>query len=157
MPKTLIVFYSRTGTTKKVATNLAQSLNADMEEIMSVKNRQGAWGYLFSGKEAARRLTTEIAPLTKNPADYDLVIIGTPIWSFNMSSLVRTYLENNKSQIKQAAFFCTMGGSGDTRAFAEMEQIINQKPKAVIALKTRDVVAGQYSERLEGFIKVVGS
>ena len=114
--KILIAYYSRTGTTKKVAEVLGIKLNADIEEIKDTVDRVGAKGYLLSGRDATLRRMTTIEPMQKNPADYDLVIIGTPIWSWNLSVPVRTYLEQHKTEFKNIALFCGMGGSGDKRA-----------------------------------------
>ena len=41
MKKTLVLYYSRTGTTKKLATFIGDVLGADVEEIIDTKNRSG--------------------------------------------------------------------------------------------------------------------
>ena len=153
--KTLLVYYSRTGTTKKIAEVIMEQLKCDLEIVQDVKSRAGALGYLRSGKEAATRSLTEIKPNSKNPSDYDLVIIGTPIWSWNMSSPIRTYLTNNKGSFKNTAFFCTMGGSGDERAFKEMAEISGKEATAALALKTVEVVKNEYLAKVEEFIRKI--
>ena len=50
--KVLVVYYSRTGNTKFVAEAIAQSLEADIEEIKDKKNRMGVFGFLRCGYEA---------------------------------------------------------------------------------------------------------
>ena len=50
--KTLVVFYSRTGTTKKVGENIAKILKCDSEEIFDTKDRMGVVGYMQAGKDA---------------------------------------------------------------------------------------------------------
>ena len=152
--KTLVVFYSRTGTTKKVAEAIAQKTGADLEEIKDTANRSGAMGYVRSGRDAMRKKLTKLEPLLKNPADYDLVVIGTPIWGWNVSAPVRTYLTEQKEKFlpeadKKVAFFCTMGGSGDKNAFSEMEKIIGKEPVATLALTTKEVVKNDYSQAIE--------
>jgi len=152
--KTLVVFYSRTGTTKKVGEMIAQKLNADVEEIKDTVNRSGAKGYLISGRDSLKKGLTKLEPVKYNPASYDLVIIGTPIWAWSMSAPVRTYLTEQKDNLKNnSAFFCTMGGSGNEKAFSEMENIIGRKPKSTLALKTLEVVKNNFGEKLESFIK----
>jgi flavodoxin len=144
--KTLVIFYSRTGVTKKLADFLAQKLGAETEEIKDTINRAGITGYLLAGRDGMQRKLTKLETSKLNPADFDLVIIGTPIWSWNMSAPVRTYLEEHKDQFKQVAFFCTMGGSGDDTAFKEMGEIIGKKPLATLALKTKEVVSGSLAK-----------
>ena len=149
--KTLVVFYSRTGTTKKVAEKIARALKCDKEEIKDTVKRSGPVGYMRSGREAAARKLTELKKIKKDPAGYDLVVVGTPIWAWNVSSPVRTYLTKNKSRFKKVAFFCTMGGSGAERAFKEMERLVGKKPSRTLALTTNQVVRGDPSEQIKRF------
>lgn len=149
--KTLIVFYSRTNTNKKVAEALAQKLNGDIEEIKSVKNYSGIFGYLAAGREGLKKMTTNIEPTTKNPADYDLVIIGTPCWAGKMASPVRAYLIQQKDRIKQTAFFCVRGGSDAQPVFNELAGLCGQQPLATLALRTKEVATNNFEEQLNSF------
>ncbi|KKQ30010.1 MAG: Flavodoxin, FldA [Candidatus Shapirobacteria bacterium GW2011_GWF2_37_20] len=78
--KTLVVFYSRTGNTRRMGELIAQKLHADIDEIIDQKSRSGIIGWILSGRDAMKEYLTKIT-FTKNPADYDLVIVGTPIWA----------------------------------------------------------------------------
>lgn len=148
----LVVYYSRTNTTKKVGEAISSLLDFDKEQIMDVKSRKGALGYIRSGREATLKTLAEIKRPKKNIAEYDLIIIGTPIWSWNISSPIRTYITGNKDEFKKVAFFCTMGGSGAARAFNEMKKIIGKKAVAVLALKTKDVMNKSYMNKVNEFI-----
>jgi flavodoxin len=155
--KTLIVYYSRTGVTKKVAEILKARLanlthNCDLEEITDTKNRQGPIGYMLSGREAMKKITPVIKPLTKNVADYDLVIVGTPVWAFTMSSPIRTFLTEQKDKFKKVAFFVTMGGSGQEKTFQNMAEIINQQPLATLDLKTVEVMKENIDEKINEYV-----
>lgn len=152
MKKILVAFYSRTGTTKKAAEQIAKLLRADIEEIIDTRNRKGIWGWLTAGRDAARKRLTELKKIKKNPANYELVVVGTPIWSFTVSAPTRTYLTQNK--FKRLAFFCTMGGSGAERAFSEMEAV-SKKPVAVLALRQRDVDSGSAVQKIRDFAKLL--
>jgi flavodoxin len=151
--KTLIIYYSRTGVTKKVAEILKQKLNCDIEEIISVKDRKGPIGYMLSGREAMKGMLAKIKPITKNPAEYDLIIVGTPVWAFTLSSPIRTFLTEQKDKLKKVAFLVTMGGSGQEKTFKHMAEIIGQQPIATLDLKTVDVVKGDIEEKINEFIK----
>jgi flavodoxin len=151
--KTLIAYYSRTGTTKKIGDAIAEKLGAETEEILDTVNRMGVKGYLVSGRDAMKKRMTKLESLRFNPAGYELVIIGTPIWGWNMSVPIRTYITENKEKFRKVAFFCTMGGSGDEKAFLEMEKIIGRKPLGILALKTVEVAKNEYGEKLEKFLE----
>jgi flavodoxin len=152
MKKTLVVFYSRTGTTKKLAQTLVQKLGADIEEITTPKDRKGLWGYLVCGREAMKRISAEINQTQKDPKIYDLVIVGTPMWAMNFSSPARAYISRNKEDLKELAFFCTRGGEKIGKIFEEMENAANKKPTAVLALRTKEVVSGNFDQKLNEFI-----
>ena len=115
--KTLVAYYSRSGRTRKVAETLARLLQADLEEIIDCKDRSGFLGYLTAGRDASLNRLTKLKSLTKDPSSYDLVVVGTPIWAWNVSPPVRTYLTENKDKIRKVAFYCTMGGSSEGKAF----------------------------------------
>jgi len=154
--KTLIIYYSRTGTTGKLADFITKKINAATEEIKDTVNRAGIIGYLLAGRDSTLRRLTRLETLKNNPADFDLVIIGTPIWAWNMSAPIRTYLEENKIRFKQVAFFCTMGGSGDERTFGEMGEITGKKPMATLSLKTKEVVTGDLNKADKFCAEIMG-
>ena len=107
--KALVVYYSRTGNTRLVAETIAEGLNADIEEIEDKKDRTGAFGYLRSGYEAIFKKLTEIQPNNKKTEEYDLVIVGSPVWVGRLSSPARTYMTLHGHKIKNTTFFITCG------------------------------------------------
>ncbi|MFA4941814.1 MAG: hypothetical protein WC582_04470 [Patescibacteria group bacterium] len=150
MKKILISYFSRTGTTKKVGEIISAKLNCEIEEIFTVKNVSGVLGYLTCGREAGAKKPANIKPTVKNPADYDLVIIGTPIWAWNLSSPVRAYLMNNVDKFKNIACFCTMGGDGAEKAFREIENITGLKSLAGLVILTKEVK--NCEEKIDKFV-----
>jgi flavodoxin len=108
--KSLVVYYSRTGNARFVAETIAAEIGADVEEVVDLKKRSGPIGYLSGGSEARRGKETEIAPTKKSPADYDLVIVGTPVWASRPSPAILTYLKKNDLSGKRVAVFFTQGG-----------------------------------------------
>lgn len=78
--RTLVVYYSRTGNTRAMAEMISASLGSEIEELIDETNRDGILGYIKAGMDASRKKTTPIAEPKHNPADFDLVIVGTPVW-----------------------------------------------------------------------------
>jgi len=148
--KALVVYYSRTGTTKKIAEVISKELKCDIEEIYDLKNRKGILGCIKAGRDAILKKLTEIKDIKNDSKLYDLVIIGTPIWSWNMSSAIRTYLNVNKTNFKNVAFFCTMGGSKG-KTFEHMEELCKKTPKALLELTTKEV-KGNYLFKVKEFV-----
>jgi len=151
--KILIVFFSRTGHTRKVAEKLQSEFRCDLEELHDEKKRTGFWGYFFSGRDAMQKRAAKLAAMKYNPADYELVILGTPIWAFDVCTPIRTYLSEHKKVLKKAAFFCTMGGSGDQRAFSSMKKLCEQEPIASLSVLQKEVEQDLYQEKLANFAK----
>jgi flavodoxin len=153
--KALVAFYTRTGTTRLAAEAIARGLDGEVEEVVDTKDRSGATGYFIAGKDAWRKNLTTLQPITQDPAGYPIVVIGTPVWAFTMAPAVRTYLTENKEKLSKVAFFCTMGGSGDKGAFAAMEELSGRKPIAVLALKEKDIKAGQCADAVKAFVEAI--
>ena len=103
--KALVVYYTRTGNTKFVAETIAAELGADIEEIMDLKKRQGTLGWLSAGRDAMGAKETGIAQTKRTPTDYDLIIIGQPVWAGNPTPAIRTYLNKNDLSGKKVALF----------------------------------------------------
>ena len=103
--KILVVFYSRSGNTGRVAEEIRDNLECDIEEIIDTKNRSGILGYLRSGRDAGNRKLTVLKDIINDPSQYDLLIIGTPLWGGHVSTPVRTYIHENQANFKDVAFF----------------------------------------------------
>lgn len=151
--KTLVTYYTRDGHTRAVAQEVAQALGADIEEIVDKTSRKGIIGWLLGGRDATKKRDTEIAPLRCDPAQYDLVAVGTPIWAWNMAPAVRSYLTKQKSRIKGAAFFCTQGGSGGEKTFGYMEELSGLKPKATLELNAKELAGPEKERKIAEFVK----
>jgi flavodoxin len=147
--KILVVYYSRTGSTKKIGLEIARLLKADIEQIEDVKSRLGLIGWLKSGREAQKKILAEIKSVKKDPKKYDLTVVGTPIWASNMSSPIRTYLTNNK--FKKIAFFCACGGKPGN-AFEEMS-MLSGKPVATLAITSKEIAQNAYPAKVKEFVK----
>lgn len=150
--KCLVVFYSRTGNTKKVAEKIAEILKCDLEEIIDIKNRNGFVGFLRSGFEAALKKLTVIAKTRYDPSEYDVVIIGTPVWAGTISVPVRTYMVMNRDKFKKVAFFCTLMRKSAPRVFEEMKEVCRKEPISTFMVRASEIKSGVYIDRLKEFV-----
>ena len=155
--KTLVVYYSRTGRTKTVAETLAQQLQCDSEEIIDTKKRDGTLGFIISGRHAMKKKPAILKPIQKDPALYDLVLIGTPIWVKTISTPIRTYIEEQKNKFKAVGFFSTYGDTGAEAAFTEMQELCGKQPLGVFACNIQDVETGEFNNKINRFITVLHS
>lgn len=109
--RTLLVFYSRTGYTRRIASEISAACVCDVEELHDTVGRGGPLGYARSLLEAIARFDTLLAPAQHDPADYDLVVVGTPIWFWNLSSPVHTWARKHRGGLREVALFYTRGDS----------------------------------------------
>lgn len=151
--KKLVAFYSRTGTTKHVAHELAVALKADIEEIKDTRNRSGLFGWLRSGYEATKGKAAKIQSIEHNPSNYGLTVVGTPVWAGSLSSPSRAYLAQNARRFKRVAFFCVQGGKDPEKAFRQMQEACGKEPVATLALTRGDVVAGEHTAQIKHFAR----
>lgn len=147
----LVAYYSRTGHTRQVAEAIAKALQCDIEEILDTVNRAGPIGFLMAGRSAMSGGLTKLKPIRKDPASYDLVVIGTPVWAGHMSTPVRTYIAENKDKIKNAAFFVTEGSSGDEATLKEMEELSDKKAAATLVVMASDRTKGHVTDKVKAF------
>ncbi len=148
-----MVYYSRTGTTRKVAEVLARLLHADLEELVDTQDRMGLRGYFRSGREAFFKRKTVLRPPERNPADYALVVVGTPIWNISLSSPVRTYLDLMRAKLPAVAFFLTHERVGGRRVLAQMEQVAGKAPVASLPLTAQQVARGELLAKAQPFVE----
>ncbi len=110
--KSLVVYYSYSGNTRLIAETAAHALDADIEELQPVKplHASGA-GYVMWGlRQLIGQSKPPLKPLGHDIGAYDLIVIGTPVWSYTVAPPVRTFLESVDLTGKQTALFCCHGG-----------------------------------------------
>lgn len=158
MSRILVVCYSRTGHTKRVAQKLAAALHADLEIVEDEKtSRRGFVGYMLSALEGLRKQHAPIRPLVHDPAAYDMIVAGTPIWAGRLCAPMRTYLAGVAGKAGSAAFFCTMGGSGGARAFAQMAELTGRPPIATLEITEGELKSGAWSGKTDEFARKVAA
>ena len=163
MGKVLVAFYSSAGTTRKAGQAIAAALGADIEDIQEVEPRhldaRGPGGLrkvgriILAGGEAQMGRTRPILPSKYNPADYDLVVIGTPIWGSCLTGAARAYIERHKDQFKAVAFFRTgLNPKPSLRCFRQMERACGKAPKATANFDADKVNAGDSAAEVQEFV-----
>ena len=151
--KSLIAFYSRKGTTKKIAELIGKELDADIEELIDLKKRTGfIIGFLRCGFAATKEKLTDLKETEKDPSLYDLVILGTPIWNKRMTPTIRTYIHNNKGKFKKVAFFCTYKGRGSEELFNSMKELIEIEPISTLDITTKEIKKNLHLKKIQKFV-----
>ena len=127
MKKTLVAFFSASGTTKKIAEMIAEAANADLHEIapkvlytkddLNWMNKKSRSSIEMSDKS----IRPEIADSNVEVSSYDENILGFPIWWYVAPTIVNTFLEKYDLSGKKIVLFATSGGSGFGNTVSELQ------------------------------------
>ena len=156
--KAIIVYYSRTGSTKKVAEKLHEKLedegkiDIDIEPLVTKKYDAGVFGFLAAGFDAVMKTNAPVRKWKHDPSSHDIAIIGTPIWAGTCSDPVLKYLNISSGSLNKVAFFCTHTFSGGQQAFQDMERACKVSPVGTIEISEADIKYNRYSPELNDFI-----
>ncbi|MBV4417965.1 NAD(P)H-dependent oxidoreductase [Clostridium tyrobutyricum] len=112
MEKKLIVYYSYTNNTKKVAEKIQKATGLDICRIETVKPYTGDYNSVVDqGKqEVDSGHKPAIKPLSVNLEDYDTIILGIPVWWYTYAPAVATFLFEYDLSGKTIVPFVTNGG-----------------------------------------------
>lgn len=130
--KTLVVYYSLDGNTKFIAEAIASELGADILALRPKKEvPKNFLKFIWGGRQVMLAKKPELESLDKPAGDYDLIILGTPVWVGTFAPPIRSFLAQSGLKGKKLALFCTFGGNeGKTftelRAGLEGNEILSQ-------------------------------
>lgn len=153
--KILVVYYSRTENTAQIAQELANTLECDIEEIIDTKNRSGILGWIRSGRDGGSKSLTVINEPVNDPSQYDLIVIGTPVWAGHVSTPVRTYIHQNQANFNNVAFFCTAGSDNVSGTLMDMTELSGTSPVATLTVRAKEIKNRTYTDKIQEFVKSV--
>ena len=124
--KTLVLYYSQTGTTQAVAEELQRQLGADIECIEAVIPYDGDFQATIqrAGDERKNGEIPEIKPIQANLADYDVIFIGYPIWFGTYAMPIATLVKENNFAGKTIVPFCTFGSGGLSNSIEALKEAL---------------------------------
>lgn len=126
MGKILVAYFSVSGTTAKLAANLASAINADLHEIqpqilytredLDWTNRKSRSSVEMNDKS----FRPAIANRVENMDMYDTIFVAFPIWWFVAPTIINSFLEGYDFNGKTVIPLATSGGSGMGRTRREL-------------------------------------
>lgn len=125
--KTLVAYFSATGTTESVAKDLAKVTGATLYEIKPEVKYTAAD---LDWTDKTSRSSVEMQDLSSRPAfvkdlenadKYDVIFIGFPVWWYTAPTIINSFIEAYKFEGKTVVFFATSGGSNLDKANADFK------------------------------------
>lgn len=151
----LVIYYSRTGTTKRLARMISKRLNCDCEEIRSTDSYRGIFGYIKAGRQAVSSTLPSLCPLEHDPAAYEKVILGTPVHASRMAAPVRSFLTSNKDKLKNLALFITHQGSECGSTARSIEDLVGTKTVAQLCVRSSELDTEDLRAKIEDFVACI--
>ncbi|MDR0442842.1 MAG: flavodoxin [Treponema sp.] len=114
--KAAVVFYSYDGNSAFAAEQIGLLLKADLLQIQPVKERRALkfWKIIVGVGQVMFNKKPALKPYSFNSSDYDLIILGTPVWAGSPAPAIKSFLSQEKLSGKKLALFaCHAGGPGD--------------------------------------------
>jgi flavodoxin len=116
--KTLIVYYSYEGNSALIAELIKAAIpGADTLELKTEddKKREGLAKFIWGGRQVMTHAKPRLKPYTAAIDQYDLIILGTPVWAGSCSPAMASFLSETRISGKKLALFCChAGGKGKT-------------------------------------------
>lgn len=127
MNNNLVVYFSCSGETKKVAEKLKSVLNCDIFEIVPETlytdrdldwNDKNSRSTIEMGDESCRpRIRNRIDNIDK----YDTIYLGFPIWWYTAPKIINTFLDSYDFSNKKVILYCTSGGSSIDKTYNDLK------------------------------------
>lgn len=128
MSKVLVCYFSASGVTRKVARNIANSIEGDLFEIEPVDiytdedldwtNKESR-----SSREMANRsYRPELKNKVNNFNDYDKIVIGFPVWWDVAPTIINTFIESHDFSKREVYIFVTSGSSSVNGSITDLRR-----------------------------------
>ncbi len=152
--RALVLYYSNTGYTRKVAEALAEELGAELGEI-TCSTYLNWYGPLAMAWDIFTRHLPHVRMLSTPGAHYDLVVIGGPVWAAKAAPPVLRVLADHRAELRRVGLFVTCRGTATQSppepAIAEMA---GRVPGSVVGARIfpdAQITSGNYHDAAKSF------
>ncbi len=153
MPKILVVYHCRGGGTRRIAEEIAEAFGADLDEIVSRAAPEAPAAWLRDGLGALLGMRPAILEPVLRPADYERLVVVSPVWCRRPAGAVRSYLRAQAGALPPVGLVCTSRWPGAARALAELSRLCDAPPLATLDLCAAEIAWRRYGSRLDTFLR----
>ena len=121
-----VVYFTRTGTSKRVAEKIANKLSYEAIQITDNKNWKGILGFIRGGYYASKNKNVDIK-INGNLDGADEIIVVTPLWAGGVSPAIKTFLRT--TSLNKIHLVVTSKGSNikNPSGFKSVSDIVKSK------------------------------
>ena len=137
MSKKLVVYFSASGITEKVAKQIAEFEKADIYEIKpKVPYSEADLNWMDKTSRSSMEMKNlsfrpEMADKPLNISAYDTIYLGFPIWWYIAPTIVNTFLEKHDFSGKKIILFATSGGSGFGKTVQHLKPSVSKDTEII--------------------------
>jgi hypothetical protein len=155
----LVVYFSHTWSTKVVARRIFSRLSADLEEVRvwSPPMRMSIGPLLRPVKNAVLGRAWLIEPCHHDPAIYDLVVLGGPIWLGCIAPPVKAWVREHRLA-QSVSFACFATSSRVTRkpwALDDLSRFVGKSAIAICHITDADRASGNADQKIDVFCQTL--
>jgi hypothetical protein len=151
--RSVVVVYSRSGNTLKVAQALADRLGAEIVEIDCGRRYDGPFGFLRGVIDSVMRRSPPIEVAEAAAGPYDLTVVAAPIWAGRAAAPLMAFLARRPKGAGRVALLLTHGGSDPCNVFDEVERQVGTPLVARLAIREADVKGNRFAAGLAEFVR----
>ena len=153
--KAIVVYYSLEGNTAYAAEKIAAALGADTLRLQPKKAYpdSGFRKFFWGGKSAVMAETPALEPYEFCAEDYDLVVLGFPVWAGNVTPPIRTFVSENSLRACGVAAFACESGAGAEKALHKLVDCagIDRLRETLILIDPKAKPSEENERRIEAF------
>lgn len=158
-PKILLVFYSATGHTRAIADEITAELGATIVQINCPSLDQGGfltlrrlWSALTRSRPDIKLSRSEVVE------EFDLVLIGGPVWAAKLATPVSHYIEQVARKLPAAVgVFISAGSSATSGALKQWIAGVGKQPVATLSVCDDDRVTGYHIALIQEYVEALKS
>ena len=155
--KTLIVYYSLEGNTQYAAERIAAAIGAETLRLAPEKAYpdSGFKKFFWGGKSAVMAEKPKLQPYEFDPAAWERIIIGFPVWAGNVTPPIRTFIKENDLRGKRIAAFACQSGAGAEKALGRLKACLGvpRLEAELVLIDPKDRPKPENDQRIAAFLK----
>ncbi|MBS0427994.1 MAG: flavodoxin [Proteobacteria bacterium] len=151
MSKVLVVVYSNTGTSQRVAELLCSQHRWTLGAVTDLRPRRGVEGNLRCVLDSLLRRRPRVRYDGPPPEAFDLVVLVAPIWLMRLAGPMRSFVARSGRALRRVAVLSVMGGQGAPNAAAEIAELCGSTPVLSAAVTQREADDGSCAAMLQSF------
>ncbi len=150
MKRVLVTYFSHSGNTKRVAEKISNIMNGELFEIKTVSEYPVKYNLVvdLAKKELIEQSRPELIHQIPNFNEYDVIVIGYPMWWYTCPMAIFSFLESYDFTGKTILPFCTHEGSSLSTSVDDIKKIV---PSAIV--KDGLAIRGSNIEETDKLIK----